>query len=169
MRIMTISSLLIIVQALSSTFFQNFRMGNISPNFMLVIIVSFALLRGSKEGALIGIAVGVLQDASFSMTMGASVLVYTGIGYICGKFNKNFYRENFIIPLVCTFLSSLVYSIINLIVISVNGSINIEYVIKMIIVPELIYTVTLSLIIYQISYVVNSKIEHSEKKTRNIF
>ena len=169
MRIITISSLLIIVQALSSTFFQNFRIGNISPNIILVIIVSFALLRGSKEGAMIGMLSGLLQDASFSITIGSSVVVYCIIGYICGKFNKNFYRENFIVPLVCTFLCGLFYSFINLVLLGARGPINIVYLIKMVIIPELIYTVTLSLIIYQIAYLVNAKIENAEKKTRNIF
>ena len=169
MRIITVSSLLVIVQALSSTFFQNFRIGNISPNLMLVLIVSFALLRGSKEGATIGAAVGLLQDASFSITMGSSILIYAVMGYVCGKFNKNFYRENFIIPLLCTFLCGLFYGLVNILILELRGNINIMYLIRMIIVPEIIYTVTLSLIIYQIAYLVNSKIENVERRTRNIF
>ncbi len=169
MRIITISGLLIVVQSLSATLFEHIRIGNIAPNFLIVIVVSFALLRGSKEGTLIGILAGLLQDVSFSLSIGGTVIVYGLIGYICGKLNKNFYRENFVIPLICTLLSSLFYSLINLMIMLLKGESNIIYLAKMIVIPEVIYTVTLSLIIYQISYLINGVIENNEKRSRNIF
>lgn len=61
MRVAVIGSLLVVVHTLSATLFQNLRIGNIAPNFMIMIIVSFALLRGSKEGALVGVVAGLLM------------------------------------------------------------------------------------------------------------
>ena len=54
MRIAVIGSLLVIIHILESTLFQYIRIGGIGPNFMIMLIVSFALLRGSKEGMAIG-------------------------------------------------------------------------------------------------------------------
>ncbi len=169
MRITVIGSLLVIVHTLSATLFQHIRIGNIAPNFMIMIIVSFALLRGSKEGTLVGAVAGLLNDTSFGLMIGPTIISYAIIGYVCGKFNKNFYRENFIIPFICTLFSSLFYSCTNIFSLILRGNLNFVYFFKAIVVPELIYTITISLIVYQIAYLINEKIEISERKTRNIF
>ena len=169
MRVIIIGLLLVIVHTLEATLFQYLRIGNIAPNFMIMIIVSFALLRGSKEGAIVGAVAGFLYDISFGMHLGPTIISYALIGYICGKLNKNFYRENFIIPFLCTLFSSLFYSVTNIISLILRGRLNFGYFIKSIVIPELIYTITLSLIIYQVAYLINEKIEQREKSTRNIF
>ena len=169
MRISIVGILLLIMHALSTTLFQHLRIGDISPNFMIMIIVSFALLRGSKEGATIGLIAGLLNDISVGTILGPTAVIYGIIGYICGKFNKNFYRENFIIPFICTLGSSLFYSITIMLGFVLRGKVNFLFFFKSIVVPEIIYTITLSLVIYQIAYVINEKIEYQERKTRNIF
>jgi rod shape-determining protein MreD len=169
MRISIIGILIIIMHALSTTLFQNLRIGDISPNFMVMIIVSFALLRGSKEGSIIGLIAGLLNDISFGSLLGPTAVIYGIVGYMCGKFNKNFYRENFIIPFVCTLFSSLFYSITFMMGFILRGKVNFIFFFKSIVIPEIIYTITLSLVIYQIAYIINEKIEDQERKTRNIF
>lgn len=169
MRIIVIGSLLVISQILSGTLFQFIRIGNIAPNFMIMIIVSFALLRGSKEGIIIGAVAGLLNDICFGLNIGPTIISYAAIGYVCGKFNKNFYRENFIIPFICTLFSSLFYSCTQIFAFILRGDLSFLYFFKAIVIPELIYTITLSLIIYQVAYLINEKIEISERKTRNIF
>lgn len=169
MRITVIGILLIVVHTLSATLFQHLRIGEIAPNFMIMIIVSFALLRGSKEGSLIGAVAGLLNDIAFGMTVGPTVIIYAIIGYVCGKFNKNFYRENFIIPFICTLFSSLFYSAMSIFSFMMRGQLSFGFFFRAIAIPELIYTITLSLIVYQVAYLINEKIEVSERKTRNIF
>lgn len=169
MRIAVIGSLLVIIHILESTLFQYIRIGGIGPNFMIMLIVSFALLRGSKEGMAIGSVAGLLYDISFGLHIGPTLLSYMFIGFVCGKFNKNFYRENFIIPFICTLVSSLFYSMINILSFVLRGQLHFGYFIKAIVIPELIYTITLSLIVYQIAYLINERIEKSEHYSRNIF
>lgn len=169
MRVAIMGLLLVLVHTLEATLFQYLRIGDIAPNFMIMIIVSFALLRGSKEGVIVGSVAGFLNDISFGIHLGPTVISYALIGYVCGKFNKNFYRENFIIPFFCTLVSSLFYSITNIISFILRAELNFGYFIKSIVVPELIYTITLSLIIYQVAYLINEKIEQNERSTRNIF
>lgn len=169
MRAIVLGILLVLVHVLESTLFQYIRIGGIGPNFMIMIIVSFALLRGSKEGMWIGMGAGLLYDISFGLHLGPTILVYMFIGFICGKFSKNFYRENFIIPFICTLVSSLFYSMMNMVAFILRGTLCFGYFIKSIVIPELIYTITLSLIIYQLAYSVNEKIEEHERGSRNIF
>ena len=169
MRIAVIGSLLVIIHVLESTLFQAIRIGGIGPNFMIMLIVSFALLRGSKEGMVIGGVAGFLYDISFGLHIGPTLLSYMFIGFVCGKFNKNFYRENFIIPFICTLVSSVFYSVVNIFSFILRGQLHFLYFIKSVMIPELIYTITLSLIVYQVAYSINEKIEASERYSRNIF
>ena len=118
---------------------------------------------------MIGASAGLLYDISFGLHLGPTLLSYMFIGFICGKFNKNFYRENFIIPFICTLVSSLFYSIINIMAFVLRGQLHFGYFMRAIVIPELIYTITLSLIVYQVSYLINEKIEERERYTRNIF
>lgn len=169
MRPLVLSILLIVMHVLESTLFQYIRIGGVGPNFMIMIIVSFALLRGSKEGALIGVGAGLLYDLSFGLHIGPTVISYMLIGFVCGKLNRNFYRENFIIPFICTLVSSLFYSGVNIMAFVLRGELAFVYFIKSIVVPELIYTITLSLIVYQLAYSLNERIESSQKSLRNMF
>lgn len=169
MRIAVIGCLLLVVQALEATLFHFLRIGHIAPNFMIMLIVSFALLRGSKEGAIIGGVAGFLYDVAFGLKIGPTVVCYALIGYVCGIFNKNFYRENFIIPFICTLFSSLFNSFMHVMALVLRGELDFIYYFKAIIIPELIYTITLSLIVYQIAYIINGQIEKRERRTRNMF
>ncbi|MGL6174006.1 MAG: rod shape-determining protein MreD [Cellulosilyticaceae bacterium] len=169
MRITVIGILLILVHILEVTVFEGLRIGGVSANFMVMIIVSFALLRGSKEGIWVGAFAGLLYDITFGTVLGPTLLTYALIGYVCGKFNKNFYRENFIIPFLCTLFSSLFANFSSMFLFIMRGKLNLVFFLKTIIIPELIYTVTLSLVVYQLTYLVNERLELHERKTRNIF
>ncbi|MDA3733654.1 rod shape-determining protein MreD [Niameybacter massiliensis] len=169
MRIVVIGMLLILTHILEMTLFDTIRIGAVAPNFMVMIIVSFALLRGSKEGAIIGAGAGLLYDVTFGMFLGQQAIPYFLVGYICGKFNKNFYRENFIMPFFCTLFSSFFVSLVSVLIYIMRGKVNLFFFLKTLAIPEVIYTVTLSLVFYQLIYLINEKLEIREKKTRNIF
>ena len=169
MRIIVISIILFIANILQSTVFDMIRIRGISPNFNIMIIVSFALLRGSKEGSIIGFFAGLLVDIVFGTTKGYLAIIGACIGYLCGRFNKDFYRENFVLPFILTLISTMVYGLGVSFPFLLRGKINYIYFIKNIIVPETIYTIILSLVLYQIIYIINKKIEENEKTKRNIF
>lgn len=154
---------------MQSTVFDMIRIRGISPNFSIMIIVSFALLRGSKEGSIIGFFAGLLMDAVFGTSRGYLAIIGACIGYFCGKFNKDFYKENFVLPFMLTLISTVIHGFLVSFPFLLRGKINYIYFIKNIIFPETIYTVILSLIVYQIIYVINEKIEQNEKTNRNIF
>ena len=169
MRIGVVGFLLLMTHILEITLLQHIRIGGVLPNLMVVIVISFSLLRGQKEGAIIGVVAGLLYDISFGFLIGGRSMTYGLIGYFCGKLNKNFYRENFILPFMCTVASGLFISVVPLLRFIMLGKINLLFFLRTIIIPELIYTITVSLVIYQLTYIINERIETREKRTRNIF
>lgn len=154
---------------LQSTVFDAIRIRGISPNFNVIIIASFALLRGSKEGSMVGFFAGLLTDTIFGVSRGYLAIIGAFIGYFCGKFNADFYSENLILPFILTFISTIVYGFASSLPFLLRGQLNYIYFIKNIIIPETIYTVILSIIVYQLVYAVNKAIEKNEHSKRKIF
>lgn len=170
MRIISISLILVITNILQSTYFQQFRIRGAIPNFYIMIIVSFALLRGSKEGAIVGFFAGLLQDIYFGTSIGFYALMGMYVGYFCGKLNKNFYRESFLLPLVLTIFSTLLYEFtVYVFTYLVRGRVQILYFLNNIILPEVVYTGVISLFIYQGIYYLNERLEIRENKHRKFF
>ena len=95
------------------------------------------------------------MDIFFSTSRGYLAIVGMCVGYVCGKFNKDFYRENIILPFILTLISTIIYGLGESIPFLLRGKINYLYFIRSIIIPETIYTVTLSIFIYQLIYFIN--------------
>ncbi len=162
--------ILIINIVLQSTVFQFIRVNYIIPNTAIVITVSMALLRGRAEGCLIGFTAGFLQDIFFGFSLGYYALLGTIMGYFVGRFNHNYYRENYALPLFLCFLGTIIYeSAVFFTGPFFAGYLNYMYFFAKIIFPEAVYTAAVSIIIYRILFSVNERIESSEKYKRKLF
>jgi rod shape-determining protein MreD len=142
----------------------------IKPNIILIAIISVACLRGEKEGAIYGFAAGLLQDCYFSTYIGSFVFLYSFIGYFCGFLLKNFYRENFILPMaavvVATFVYNFIFYVLNVLL---RGYTDVLYFIVRIILPEMIYNALASLIVYNLYLFINNRLEEHEKYKHRFF
>ncbi|MDX1958641.1 MAG: rod shape-determining protein MreD [Leptospiraceae bacterium] len=89
---------------------------DIKPDFMLIIVLFFALRRGDLTGLWIGFLGGLLTDAAIGgeqiasgkviYRIGIHSLSYSLIGYIIGKFGKTVYNENYISIMVYSLIST---------------------------------------------------------------
>ena len=55
-----------------------------APDLLLVVVVAFALVEGSRSGLLTGFAAGVLADLAGDAQLGRLALAYAVVGYVCG-------------------------------------------------------------------------------------
>ena len=167
MRILVVGFILFINIILQSTYFEHIQIIGVKPNTAIIIIVAFSLMRGSFEGALIGFCAGLLQDILFGSNIGFNALLGMYIGYFCGKLNKDFYSENYFLELGLCILSIFCYEFIvyvfNFLLI---GKVNLLYYFNTIIFPETVYTSFLSVFLYKLLYILNSKLEEHEKTIR---
>lgn len=170
MRIFVTGFILILNLVLQSTLFQAIQIRGIMPNTAIILIVSYALLRGSLEGALVGFFCGLLQDVYFGTSLGFFSCLGMLTGYFSGKASQNFYRENYLIPLllctIATFLyETLVYSTSFLF----RGNLNFLYYFNNLILPETVYTSVISILVYRILYGINEAVEQKERYKRKLF
>ncbi len=68
-----------------TTFPPALRIGDITPDIPLILVVLLALRRGPELGCLAGFVTGLLQDATAGGFIGAQALTKTLIGFFIGQ------------------------------------------------------------------------------------
>lgn len=170
MRIFVCGIIIILNLILQSTLLQGIEIRGIIPNTAVVLIVSYSLLRGRFEGMIFGCFIGLMQDIFFSDSLTYYALLGGMCGYFVGRVNKNFYRENFFLPLVVTFAAVNIYgTLIYIFGFLINNITDFLYFYNNIILPESVYSSMTSLVIYLFFHKINDAIEKREKYNRKIF
>lgn len=134
---------------LQTTVFQYLRLGNITPNLLLVITAASGLMYGRRLGMFSGVLGGLLVDTMFQGIIGISILIYTLIGYVNGLANKLYFKEDLFIPILSIAISDLSYGILFYgCRFLLRGRLDFPYYLVHIIMPEMIYTMLVGLVIY---------------------
>ena len=145
---------------LHSTVFKALAIGSISPNLLVVLTSSFGFMRGKKEGLWVGFFCGLLEDIFYGRLLGMHAVMYMYIGYVNGYFNRIFYGEDIKLPIFLISVSELAYGLGTYAVMFLMRSrFAFFYYLTRIILPELVYTVILTLVFYRIIYSVNRNLE----------
>lgn len=155
---------------LQSTVCKSLALANISPNLLIVLVSSFGFMRGKKSGLIIGFLAGLLIDISSGEVIGFNALLYMYIGYFNGFFKKIFYPEDVKLPMVLIAGSDLLYGLlIYFFLFLFRGRFEFVYYLVHIIIPELIYTILVTLVLYRVILLINNKLEESEKRSASKF
>lgn len=163
LRYLIIFLIIIICFLLQTTFFQTFALAGVSPNLLIIIVVSIAYMGGKNQGIIIGLICGLLYDFIYSDVIGLYSLIYMFIGYINGFLNKIYYSDDFTMPIFIIGISDFIYGIsVYIFEFLLRGKLNILFYIRRIILPETVYTLLISVILYKILHSINSKIETKE-------
>lgn len=167
MRAFMIGIILSVTFILQSTIVQYIEVWHIKPNLVLIVILSFALIRGSVEGAVVGLCGGLLLDISGARVFGLNAFLgmYVAIG--AGIFNKRFFKDNYFVAILFTFSFSFLYELIFYILrFYIWGETNIGYAISGIVFPESIYNCILAVPIYYFALRVNRWLEGKTEISR---
>ena len=150
---------------LQTTLFQALSFASISPNLLIIVVSSFGFMRGKKEGMYIGFACGLLLDIFGSGILGFYALLYMYIGYINGCFRKMFYPEDLKLPMLLIAGSDLGCNLLILF----RNRYHFQYYLWNIMLPELVYTMLITIFLYVIILKVNQRLETLEKRSASKF
>ena len=160
LRKIIVALMILISFLLQSTVFKALAIGSISPNLLVVLTSSFGFMRGKKEGLWVGFFCGLLEDIFYGRLLGMHAVMYMYIGYVNGYFNRIFYGEDIKLPIFLISVSELAYGLGTYAVMFLMRSrFAFFYYLTRIILPELVYTVILTLVFYRIIYSVNRTLE----------
>ncbi|HAV01011.1 MAG: rod shape-determining protein MreD [Lachnospiraceae bacterium] len=159
--------ILIIITAfiLQSTVFRAISLGGIVPNLLIIITSAFGIMRGRRAGMLTGFTCGLLIDIFFGSVIGFYALVYMVIGYLNGIFQSLFYPEDVKLPMILISLSEVVYCFICYVFLFLLRSrLHLGYYIVHIILPEIVYTIVATIVLYRGILYVNEWLETPVKR-----
>ena len=137
---------------------------------MIIVTSAFGFMRGKREGMMVGFISGLLIDIMFSDLIGFYTLIFTVLGYANGYFRKIFYDDDIKLPLILIASSDFLYgNIVCIFMFVMRSKFHYFYYLKTIIIPELIYTILVTLVFYQIILQINKKLESEEQRSASKF
>lgn len=165
-RIITLAVLISVCYVLQAGVFSFFKMAGIAPNIMLILVVSFALMRGQTEGMLIGFFCGLVLDVFGGDAIGLYALFYVFIGYINGSFHQIFYANNILLPLGLVLGNGICYNlVIYICAFLLRNKTDFIFYFVHIIIPDVTYTFLVAIFLYNIFLWINTMLERFEKRS----
>lgn len=135
------------------------------PNLMVILIFSFGFIRGSKSGIGYGLIAGLLLDLSSGGPLGFYTLIFIWLGYGNGICTRYYYEDYITLPLVLSAINEILYSLyLYVFGFLLRGRLDFVYYFMNMILPETIFTVVTTLILYRLFLFISRKLEEIGKR-----
>lgn len=155
---------------LQCTLLPALSLASITPNLMVIVAASFGLMRGKRSGLWIGLVCGIMADIFTGEILGFYSLIYMYIGFMNGFCYHIFYDDDIKMPIVLIACSDLAYGIlVYAFQFLLRGRTDFFFYMRRIILPEVIYTIVLTILCYRLLLFINRKLEKSEQRSVNSF
>lgn len=169
-RKITVFVMIAICYLLQTTLFEALSFASISPNLLIIVVSAFGFMRGKKEGLFIGFSAGLLLDIFSGSIIGFYALLYMYIGYLNGLFRKLFYPEDIKLPMLLIAGSDLCSNLfIYFFLFLFRNRYDFNYYFLHLMIPELVYTMVITIFLYMIVLKINQKLEVIEKRSASKF
>lgn len=134
---------------LQSTLCKTFAFGGISPNLLIIITSVFGFMCGQSCGLWVGFFAGLLYDIFYGNVLCYHALIMMYIGFLNGSFKQIFYKEDIKLPILLILGSDFVYNMVYYILMFLlRGRFHFPHYFLNIIVPEMVYTILVTMLIY---------------------
>jgi rod shape-determining protein MreD len=164
--IMAVALMIIVAFLLQTSVFSHLELAGIVPNFMIMLTTAWGLMRGRREGMVMGFFCGLLLDLFSGLYIGFYAVIFLYIGYLSGVFRKMFFGDDLKLPLVLIGVNDILYGlVIYLLYFLLRKRYAFGYYFLNIILPEAVYTVLVSLFAYYLIYKVNQWLEKDNKRS----
>lgn len=169
-RKVTVFIIIVICYLLQTTVFSALSFASIAPNLMIILVSAFGFMRGKKEGLYIGFFCGLILDIFGGSILGFYALVYMYIGYLNGYFRKMFYPEDLKLPMLLIAGSDLGYNLfIYFFLFLFRNRYDFRYYFLNLMLPELVYTMVITIFLYVMILKINQRLEAIEKRSASKF
>jgi len=153
----------IALYVLQTSFFPLMAYHGISPNFMLLLTVSFAFLRGLEQGTFMGFLTGLLTDLATGTFFGIHAFTYLLMGNLCGRFANRVYKDQFFWPVFASLgVTALNYFILALLMVLLGYRFNPISNVQVTLLPMLIYQLAFAYPVHYLTYKLDKNISTNE-------
>lgn len=154
MKKLVISGLILLNVILEATLFQFLRIQGIKPDFVIILVIAYAILEGGAYSAVIGLASGLLIDILYGRVLGVNAFSYMLTGYLLGQAHENVFKDSILPPALFNFAGVFVYQHIYFLIMYLTGNLlhdGISYtnILLSVILPQGIYNAIVGAVIYR--------------------
>ncbi|RME09900.1 MAG: rod shape-determining protein MreD [Ardenticatenia bacterium] len=103
---------MLVAALIQATWLHHFAIGGVHPDLVLLIVVAWSLLRGTREGVILAFLGGFFLDSLSAAPFGVFTIPLLLVAFITGLGEINILRMTFILPLLVGFLATLLYYIL---------------------------------------------------------
>lgn len=157
--------LVIFFYLLQVTLGRAISIASITPNFLIILPVLFGFLHGKNEGMFLGFFAGIMYDLYYTNLFGFSALIFIYIGYFAGVFYQKYEENEALIPLALLLLGDFIYGFVSYIGnFLLHNRLDVMFFISRFILPEVVYTLLVTVIIYKPIVFLNLKLDSKGKR-----
>lgn len=161
---------LFVCYILQCTLFPRLAIASVKPNIMIILTASYGFMRGPREGMLVGFFSGLMMDIQFGNILGFYALIYMAAGYVNGLFEQLYYDEDIKLSLALVGATEFIYGlVIYLLMFMLRSEFDFLHYLRHIIIPELIYTIVVTLGLYPLILFINHRLDAEEKRSAGKF
>ena len=125
--------------------------GGIVPNFLLLVVVTLALVEGAGWGCVSGFVAGLMFDLIGTGPVGPMALVLSVVGYAAGTLQANLFAEGWLLPLTVLGVASLTVELAYGLILALLGlTSGWSHTFATVMLPEALYNVALGLLVYPV-------------------
>ena len=152
---------------LQNTVFATFSLNGVKPNLLLIITVFFGYAASMNNGMLTGFFCGLLCDIFFNSFIGIYSFLFMLLGAFGGMMAKFFYQDDVIFPYLTIAITDGLFGLTYYIVMFLlRGRFSFADYLESIILPEILYTLILSLFMLPLLRKCNKFFEKLEIKEK---
>lgn len=156
MRLLCLAVSVILSVVIQATWIAQLNLpAQVKPDLVLVIVISYALLKGPYIGANVGLFAGFFMDLVSGNIIGGGVLTKMVAGLAAGMLEKTIFKDNLLVPTIAVFGGTIIFETLNL-VIQLSFGVNLAFfnMLLHIILPVEFYNAILAPLIYQLLFTI---------------
>ena len=152
---------------LQNTVFTTLSLNGVKPNLLLIITVFFGYAVSMNNGMLTGFFCGLLCDIFFNSFIGVYSFLFMLLGAFGGVMAKIFYQDDIVFPYLTIAVTDALFGFTYYIaVFLLRGRFVFTDYLQRIILPEILYTLVLSLFLLPLLHKCNGFFEKLEIKEK---
>lgn len=159
-RILIYFLLVLVAFLLQTCVFPILRIFYSTPNLILIVTFSYGFIYGTTAGIICGIFAGFLMDVFYPQPFGLFILIFSYLGYFSGIFRNALKSDTIVFPLFLCVITEIFYNAaIMMYRLFTLGSIDFKYSVVNIVLPEMFFSLLVTLVAYRILLYTNKKLD----------
>ena len=150
---------------MQTAIFRAIALADVVPNLLLVVVISYAYLRGRTSGLVIGFICGLMLDMIYGSVIGLYAFISMSIGFVVGFCQKVYFTDSMLLPTVLIAASDMVYCFYSYIAeFLLRGRVHFLFYFVHRFLPQILYTTLAGLVLYRLIVWVEGRFARSREE-----